>query len=227
LKAILKRSLSLTDIFFILVNLVPLWGVWFHNWNPKEVFLVYCLESVIIGLYNVLMLWLTTLVKKKDLWENGNASTMVSGYFFIFFFIAHYGFFLFLQVGMFLSIAHIGNLEFTDFFTFIFHVRNYLSPSTEKLLILFIVIYGIFVLKDFVMPGLYKTASLGTLMFAPYARVFVQQFCVIIGGFLLTFNLGKIFILVFVLVKIFFEIVINYQKMIEDSVNKLPEKQPI
>jgi hypothetical protein len=227
LKGILKIQLSYTDIFLILVNLVPLWGVWFRYWNPKEVFLVYCLESVIVGAYNVLMLWLTTLVKKKDLWENGNASTMVSGYLFIFFFIAHYGFFLFLQVGMFLSIAHIGNLGFTDFFTFIFHVRTYLSEETEQLLLLFIAINGIIVLKDFVMPGLYKTASLGTLMFAPYARVFVQQFCVIIGGFLLTFNMGKIFILVFVLVKIFFEIVINYQKLIEDSVNKSSEKQPV
>jgi len=223
LKRILKNKLSYADIFLILVNLAPLWGVWFRNWNPKEVFLVYCLESVIVGAYNVLMLWLTTLVKKKDLWENGNASTMVSGYFFIFFFIVHYGFFLFLQVGMFISIAHIGTLGFTDFFTFIFHISTYLSRETEQLLILFIVLHGIIVLKDFVVPGHYKTASLGILMFAPYARVFVQQFCVIIGGFLLTFNLGKIFILVFVIVKIFFEIIINYQKMVEDSVKTAAE----
>jgi hypothetical protein len=223
LKALLKGQFGFTDFFIILVNLVPIWGVWFSGWNPKEVFLVYCMESVIIGIYNVLMMGLTTFVKKRDLWQNGGASTLVSGYFFIFFFIAHYGFFLFLQVGMFLSIAQVGNLGFTDFFSFIFHVRNYLSPETEKLLILFIVINGLIVLKDFVIPGYYKTADLGRLMFAPYARVFVQQFCVIIGGFLLTFNLGKVFILVFVITKIFFEIMINYQRLIESSTKAAAE----
>jgi hypothetical protein len=193
-----------------------LWGVWVKGWNPKEVFLVYCVESVIIGIYNVLMMWLTTLVKKKDVWENGGTSSIVSGYFFILFFTAHYGFFLFVQVGIFLSIAHIGDLQFTDFFTFLFHVRDYLSTETEKLLLLFIVVNGIIVLKDFVLPGYYKTASINKLLFAPYARVFIQQFCVIIGGFLLAFSLGKIFILVFVIAKIVFEILINYKRLIGD-----------
>ena len=217
MKQFLKRRLSFTDIFLILVNLVPLWGVWFHNWNAKEVFLVYCLESVIAGLYNIVMMLMTTLVKKKDEWSNGGTSSMVSGYFFILFFIIHYGFFIFIQVGIFLSIAHIGDLGFTDFFTFLFHVRDYLSPATEQLLLLFIASYGLVILKDFVIPGAYKTASLGTLMFSPYARIFIQQFCVIIGGFLLEFDLGKIFILVFVIVKIFFEIILNYQKMLEEA----------
>jgi len=217
LKPFLKRRLTYTDIFLILVNLVPIWGVWFKDWDAKEVFLVYCLESVIMGIYNVLMMLLTTFAKKQDDWNNGGASTMVSGYFFIFFFIIHYGFFLFIQVGMFLTIANVGDLEFTDFFYFLFHVTDYLSPSTEQLLLLIIASHGIIVLKDFIIPGVYKTASLGTLMFAPYARIFVQQLCVIIGGFLLGFGLGKIFILVFILVKIFFEIILNYQKIIEEA----------
>lgn len=225
LKKLITRRLNYNDLILILLNLVPIWGVWFKGWNAKEVFLVYCLESVIIGMYNVLMMLLTTFVKKKGDWSNGGSTTQVSGYFFILFFIVHYGFFLYIQVGMFLSTAHIGNLAFTGFFTFLFHVRNYLSPETEQLLLLFVVIHGIIVIKDFVAPGLYKTASLGTLMFAPYARVFVQQFCVILGGFLLSFNLGNIFILVFVIVKIFFELVINYQKMIENSGNVVSEAE--
>jgi hypothetical protein len=217
LHKIFKRRFNFNDIFLILVNLVPLWGVWVKGWNPKEVFLVYCVESVIIGIYNVLMMWLTTLVKKRDVWENGGTSSIVSGYFFILFFIVHYGFFLFVQVGIFLSIAHIGDLQFTDFFTLLFHVRDYLSTETEKLLLLFIVVNGIIVLKDFVLPGYYKTASINKLLFAPYARVFIQQFCVISGGFLLAFSLGKIFILVFVIAKIVFEILINYKRLLGDA----------
>ena len=163
-----------------------------------------------MGVYNVLMMWSTTLFKKKEMWVSGNTASIVSGYYFILFFIVHYGFFIFIQMGMFISIAHISNLDFTDTFYFLFHVRRYMPPATYKLLLLFIAIYGIIVLKDFFMPGLYKTASLGSLMFAPYARVFVQQFCLLIGGLLLVFSWGKIFMLVFVFVKIFFEVVLKY-----------------
>ena len=227
MKQFIKRRLSITDIFLILVNLVPLWGVWFKGWNAREVFLVYCLESIIAGIYNIIMMWMTTLVKKKDEWSNGGASTMVSGYFFILFFMVHYGFFIFIQISIFLQVADIGNLAFgpAAFFQFITHVADYLSPATEQLLLLFIASYGIVVLKDFVFNGAYKTASIGALMFAPYARIFVQQFCVIIGAFLLGFNLGKIFILVFVVVKIFFESILNYQGIIEEAGKKKIEAE--
>ena len=217
MKQFLKRRLSFTDIFLILVNLVPLWGVWFHNWNAKEVFLVYCLESVIAGLYNIIMMFMTTLVKKKDVWTNGTSSTMMSGYFFIFFFAFHYGFFVFIQMTIFLGVVQFDNTSSPGVFDFLFHTTKYLSPATQQLLLLFVVSYGLVIIKDFVIPCVYKTASLSTLMFAPYARIFIQQFCVIIGAFLLEFNLGKIFIVVFVIVKIFFEIVLNYQKMIEEA----------
>ena len=152
---------------------------------------------------------------------------MVSGYFFILFFMVHYGFFIFIQISIFLQVADIGNLAFgpAAFFKFITHVADYLSPATEQLLLLFIVSYGIVVLKDFVFNGAYKTASIGTLMFAPYARIFVQQFCVIIGAFLLGFDLGKIFILVFVVVKIFFESILNYQGIIEEAGKKKIEAE--
>jgi hypothetical protein len=210
LEAPLKISFSSTDILLILVNLVPLWGVWFKDWNVKEIFLVYCLESVIMGVYNVLMMWSTTLIKRKEVWVNGNASSIVSGYYFILFFIVHYGFFIFIQIGMFISVAHVGNLNFTDTFVFLFHVKRYMPPATYQLLLLFIASYGIIVSKDFFIPGLYKTASLSSLMFAPYARVIVQQFCLLIGGLLLVFSLGKIFMLVFVFVKIFFEVELKY-----------------
>lgn len=197
-------------MFLILVNLVPIWGAFVKDWSVKDIFLVYCLESVIMGFYNVLMMWSTTLFKKKEEWVSGNASTIVSGYYFILFFIAHYGFFILIQLGMFISVSHLGNLNFTDTFTLLFHVRRYLPNPTYQLLLLFIVSYGIIILKDFFIPGLYKTATLGSLMFAPYARVFIQQFCLLLGGLLFVFDLGKIFIILFVFVKIFFEVWLKY-----------------
>jgi hypothetical protein len=193
-----------------LINLVPIWGVWVNDWNVKDIFLVYCLESVIMGAYNVLMMWRTTLFKGQEEWVSGDVSSMVSGYYFILFFIAHYGFFIIIQLGLFISISQIGNLEFSDSFVLLFHIKRYLSNPTYQLLLLFIISYGIIVLKDFFIPGLYKTASLGSLMFSPYARVFVQQFCLLLGGLLFVFGLGKIFIILFMIIKIFFEVGLKF-----------------
>jgi hypothetical protein len=97
-----KRKLSVSDLLLIVVNLIPLYCVWFEGWNASQVFLVYCLETVIIGLATVIkMASVTLFVKKSDVWQNGGSSTMVSGWFFILFFIMHYGFFVFVQTQLF------------------------------------------------------------------------------------------------------------------------------
>lgn len=190
-------------------------GVWFEEWSAAQAFLVYCLESVIAGLYNIVMMLMTTLVKKKDVWENGGNEFMVSGYGFIAFFTVHYGFFVFVQMSIFLGVT-----EYKDtagVFDFVFHITRYIPVRVQWLLLLFIISNGLIVVKNFVLTGDYKTASLGTLMFAPYARVFVQQFCVILGSFFLTFGWGKIFIVIFVAVKIFFETVLDYEKILKQK----------
>lgn len=101
-----KRKFTAGDYLLIIVNLIPLYGVWFEDWNASQIFLVYCLETVIIGIINVLkMACVTLFVRKKDTWENGGSSTMQSGWFFIFFFIIHYGFFVFVQTQIFFGVA--------------------------------------------------------------------------------------------------------------------------
>ena len=60
-------------------------------------------------------------------------------------------------------------------------------------------------------------------MFEPYMRIFIQQFTVILGAFVLVFNADKIFILIFAAVKIFFTVFINY----EDALNKVGKKKSI
>ncbi|MCU0338237.1 MAG: sulfite exporter TauE/SafE family protein, partial [Sediminibacterium sp.] len=52
---------NLTRVFFLLANLLPLYGVWFWNWDAKQIFLVYCLESVIVGLMTIGRMTLTGL----------------------------------------------------------------------------------------------------------------------------------------------------------------------
>lgn len=76
-----KRKLTISDFLLIVVNLILLFGVWFEGWDATQLFIVYCLETVIIGIANVLkMACVTLFVKKKDVWENNGSSTMQSGW---------------------------------------------------------------------------------------------------------------------------------------------------
>jgi len=75
-------------------------------------------------------------------------------------------------------------------------------------------------LKDFILNGAFKTASLNAIMFAPYGRIFIQQFTVIAGSLFLGFGAGKIFITIFAGVKIFFEVWVNYERIIAVMVKK-------
>jgi hypothetical protein len=208
-----KRKLSVSDWLLILVNLVPLYCVWFEGWNASEVFLVYCLETVIVGIFNVLkMACVTIFVKRSDSWENGGSISQQSGLFFISFFIVHYGFFVFVQTQIFFGVS--GLIPDGSLFANYSKIPELLGDNGKLMLLIFIVYYTLQNLFDFFLTGNYKTISLGRLMFEPYMRIFVQQLVVIVGSIFLSFGAGKIFILVFVLVKIFFELFVNFNRFL-------------
>jgi hypothetical protein len=77
---------------------------------------------------------------------------------------------------------------------------------------------------DFFLSGNYKTISMGRLMFEPYMRIFVQQFVVILGSIFITFGAGKVFILVFVIAKIFFELFVNFNRFLLIAEKRQREK---
>ena len=218
----IKQTLTTTDYFLIIVNLVPLYGVWFSGWDAGQVFLVYCLESVIVGLFQLLKLWILTLTKKKDTWNTGTPNeTKVSGYLFVFFFMVHYGLFIFIQLFFFLEISAIQKAIGADgnvgVLQFLLHFPQYMQQSSLWLLLLFTASYALITLKDFILTGAYKTADMNYIMFQPYMRIFVQQFTVILGSLFLGLGAGKIFMIVFIAAKIFFEVLIPYDKIIENA----------
>jgi hypothetical protein len=51
-------------------------------------------------------------------------------------------------------------------------------------------------------------------MFQPYGRIFIQQITVILGSTFLSFGAGKLFILVFAFIKIFFEVIVDFNGII-------------
>ncbi|CAN5754789.1 hypothetical protein BH10BAC2_BH10BAC2_07420 [soil metagenome] len=135
------------------------------------------------------------------------------------FFLFHYGFFVFIQLSIFIDVASLTDDShgFFGVFYFFSHIKNYLSPNMEMILLLYIASYGLCILQDFIFSGLYKTASVNNLVFAPYARIFVQQPSVILGGLFLSFGVGKIFMLIFVPVKNYFEYMLDNKAIIATS----------
>ena len=211
LKDITKSKLTQGDWSLIIANLIPVIGVWFLKWSAKEVFLVYCLETIIIGCFTLLKMLITGLIVKKDEWQTtGGSSTKQPFWLFMLFFLVHYGLFVSIQMGMFFAVSGIGDEHGITFFNFFSKWPSLLTNDAYIMLGVFIVSYGFRLTTDFILTGDYKTSSLGYLMFQPYGRIFIQQVTVILGSMFLSFGAGKIFIFLFALIKIFFEVFIDF-----------------
>lgn len=214
----IKRRLTIADYLLIVINLIPLYGVWFLGWDAKHVFVVYAMETVIVGIINIIKMSIVTIfINGSHQWTNGDRKSMQSGWFFIFFFIIHYGFFVFVQTQLFFKTSDFGKDD-----SFLFNYGNIpmmLGNDGKLVLLIFVVYYTLQSFIAFFANDNYKNISMMRLMFEPYIRIFTQQLIVILGGMCLTFGAGKIFILVFVVVKSYMELFINYGKIM-NSIDK-------
>ena len=216
-KDITKKKLTQSDWSLLVANLLPVVGVWFLNWSAKEVFLVYCLETIIIGGFTLIKLFITGISgKSTDTWETQGGSKMKQPFwFFMLFFLVHYGMFVAIQMGIFFGASGIGDENGITFFNFFSKWPELITYDGGIMLSVFIVSYGFRMINDYVLSGEYKTAPLGYIMFQPYGRIFVQQITVILGSMLLQFGAGKIFILVFAFIKIFFEVFVDFNEILK------------
>jgi hypothetical protein len=138
----------------VVANLLPLYGVWFLNWNVFSIILLYWLESAIIGGF--------TLLKIKK--TRGDEKL-----FYIPFFMVHFGLFMFvhlifLLVFFFSRDVSAGGL-FLTFLSLCF--SHYVSYQL-----------------NFIQKKEYEKLSAGTLFVRPYPRIIVMHLTVILGGFL-------------------------------------------
>ena len=137
------------------------------------------MESIILGGYNILMMLLAGNQKgiNQKPQEAGGMQGLLANPF-----LSCIMAFIFIQLSIFLGVSGIDNESSFGALVFVAHVRDYLSIQNAMDAPAFIASYGLVLLKDFVFSGTYKSAVVENLVFAPYARIFVQQFCVILGG---------------------------------------------
>jgi hypothetical protein len=216
----LRKKLSFADLLLISANLLPVYGVWFLGWSATEAFIVYALETLIVGALTVVKMGVITAVRKKDEWYANGGVTRQSGLFFILFFIMHFGLFALVQTSIFSGSAGI-NPPNSGMFHFFFHWYDYINEVIGYMLAGFIISYIVRDFIPFILNGDYKTKPLMLVMFQPYGRIFIQQFTVILGSMFLSLGLGKIFILIFAAAKIGFELFINYDKLLQKAEDKM------
>ena len=209
------RKLKNADYLLIAANLLPVFGVWVLDWDPIEAFVAYAFETLLIGGITVLKLLISTLYKKKDTWYNGEHRQEVSGLFFILFFIVHFGIFVGVQMAIFSSVT--GLAEGHGPFYFVTHFWYFLNPEVKLMMASFLVGYLAQDVIPFVLNNEYKTTPMIKTMFQPYGRIFVQQLTVILGSMFIVLGGRVIFVLVFALVKIFFELLVNYRAILDKS----------
>jgi len=220
-----KRKLTKEDFILIIAHLIPVYGVWFLGWNAVDAFIVYALETLIVGFLTILKLSVITLFRKNDTWYNEGSSTKVSGIFFILFFILHFGLFAAVQTSIFSQSANI-TPPGSGLLHFFFHWYSYINEDIAIMLSGFVVSYLIRGFIPFIINAEYKTISMARVMFQPYGRIFIQQFTVILGSMFLELGWGKAFILIFAIVKIFFEIYINLDHVIDKSMADFEKENP-
>jgi hypothetical protein len=209
-----KRKLTAPDWVMLTANLVPIAGVLFGDWSAEQVFLAYCLETIIIGIFTLVKLGIATAFRKNDYWENNGKKTLVSGIFFMFFFIVHYGLFVGVQTSIFLSAAKIGNNSVTgsaNFFDLISSPDDFLTRQGWIIVIIFSLCYAFEQLTYYIRDKEYMTKPMGEIMLEPYIRIFIQQFTVILGAMALSFGAGILFILIFAAAKTFFTVFLDFE----------------
>lgn len=218
-----RKKLSGPDILLIAANLFPVFGVWFLGWNATEAFIVYAMETLIVGILTVVKLLIATFARGKDDWYANGGSSRQSGLFFILFFVLHFGIFAAVQTTIFSQSAGITPAN-SGAMHFFFKWYTYINKEIGYMLCAFIVSYIAKSFIPFIINNDYKTMPMMVIMFQPYGRIFIQQFTVILGSMFLSLGIDKAFILIFALAKTFFELSIDYDKLMDKAVSDIKKK---
>jgi len=182
-------------LILIVVNLFPILGVLIFDWDIFEIVMLYVIETIIVGFYNVLKMSFVRSDKKS---------------FTILFFIFHYNFFILIQSIFVIVLIGGDNVDSMgpDIGQGFHNLFNLFSSRDFKIAILLILIsYGMATYKNFIKPKMYVNSNLEKLMFEPYKRIFVQQFMTIGGAFIvMALQASMGFLIILILMKTFFDL---------------------
>lgn len=163
--------------------------------DPFAVVMAYFIESILIGLLNIVKMLLSNKEKNKQM--NGSLA------FKCIFFVLHYGFFIFVQSVFVFAMFGMSDANIKEPYNV---VQNFAYAfSIDGFGLSMAILTGVLVLETFVhyiRPKVYKQLSAEDLFFKPYIRVIVQQLTVLVALlFVLITGLDLIVALVLVLIR--------------------------
>ena len=168
----------------ILANMVPVVGVLFWHWSVASIMVLYWFESLVVGIFNVLKMHRAEGGIAAKLTLNGVPAKDVVKTGLICFFLIHYGFFM-LGHGIFVLVL---------FYPWHVPIGTLLSAIFSLVLS-----HGISYRTNFIGRGEYKTLSVSQLLLAPYGRIFVMHFTIVLGAFFIIRsgeNIGALLIMI-------------------------------
>ncbi len=192
-----KKQLSakITSTVIILSNVFALFGIYFFNWHPILLIILYWCEAVFIGVFNVFKIMLCGIYDKNNqtsIW-NIRTSLIISIIFIITFgfFLIFYGLFIldlfseqFFEKDV-IRITEIWKYKF-DLFSYIVPLKITRSKSIlESELIAIIAIFishSMVFFFNFVGEKKFIPAGPFHYLFKPYYRLFVIHMTVLLGG---------------------------------------------
>lgn len=155
----------------LVVNLIPLAGVLFWEWNVFFLLLTYWFESVIVGVFTVLKM--KKAQRKYDhqgtqLLINDEAASTTATSFLVGFFTLHYGIFTLVH-GIFVGV--------------LFFSSSVSLLAVASMVASLVFSHSVSYQTNFIQGGEYKSITAANLFFAPYKRVLVMHLTVIAGSF--------------------------------------------
>lgn len=184
----------------IVVNLIPLAGALFWGWDVFTLLILYWLENGIVGVFNVLKMALAQgpLDTRSGDPETVTAASRLT---LIPFFIVHYGIFWVVHGVFVLSLPTIiglgglgaGTPPISPDGSFIGLDEEVAGPRLDLVAwgaVALAISHGASFVFNYLGRGEYRTARLGLLMFAPYARLVALHLTIIVGG-MLSISLGS------------------------------------
>lgn len=173
---------SPTAIVLILVNLIPIGGVFFAGWQVGTILAIYWLENVAIGLLNVVKILVARGAPREA--EAHRAPAVFLALFFCF----HYGLFTLVHGAFVFTVFQEGGPFGSD--RGAGFMDGPLAGAADAIQRFFVPFLGLFAshlfsfLYNFLGRGEYLRASPGDMMAAPYARVVVLHVTILFGGFI-------------------------------------------
>jgi hypothetical protein len=221
-----SRNLMTSGIIIILVNLMPLTGLVFFGWSVFQILILYWMESLIIGIFNIFKMLSSGLIG-----SDGKFSIFgtVLGVFLSAFFTVHYGGFMFGHL-IFLMVLGSGIINgvnavtestspsmgdpitgaasyFLEKFQYGFSSPGHFFSGEMFAVTLILLSHLYQFYSQFFKPQLYKAAEADQFMIQPYRRIVIMHITIIFGMIavvLLNKNIG--ILIVWIVIKIIADI---------------------